>query len=356
MNIMANLFFALVMTLVSFCLFAQQNTEEDIFMVTYLHPQPVVTKGDSGTEDNIYGFEGGRAVKMKDGYHIFTTEMNGEPVWTVTRLAHWKSKDGIKWKRVSSLFESSGNFDGSDTHAALWSPMPTFNKITKRWNLTYVCYRSKPNTKEAWYRNYDGRIARAESILKGKKGIGGPYKEIEIMLQPDSLYPKLGLMGVDSFFPYQTNNGWYAFYGSSPEWNGLAQSPALTGPWKRLENLGVVTQHTENPIVTRLEDGRYVAFFDGCGVYQKFGYLISQDGVNWSNPIIIDLDEHPSKWWGLSRTPLGLINEGNGIYTLYFTAYNKNFYDIPGIWSAGTDEVFKGYFASIGMLKLKLKE
>ena len=34
--------------------------------------------------------------------------------------------------------------------------------------------------------------------------------------------------------------------------------------------------------------------------------------------------------------------------------YNKNFYQIPGIWEAKSDSVFDGYFASVGMIRLKL--
>ncbi|MBC8081352.1 MAG: hypothetical protein H7X86_13485, partial [Gorillibacterium sp.] len=86
----------------------------------------------------------------------------------------------------------------------------------------------------------------------------------------------------------------------------------------------------------------------------KFGYMLSSDGLEWSEPILIDLDQHPNKWWGLTRTPLGLVKEGNQTYTLYFSAYNLNFYDIPDIWSAKTDDVFNGYFASIGFIRLSL--
>lgn len=349
------IFAIIVLLFASPGLFGQQGIA-GIFEVTYLHPQPIISQRHKGVKSNIYGFEGGRAIKLKDGYHLFTTELNGKPVWTVTRLAHWKSKDGINWQRVSTLFTSTGNFDGTDTHAALWSPMPVYDSASGYWLLTFVCYRSKPNTKDNWYRNYDGRIALAKSTVKGDTGINGPYIETAIIMESDTSSPKFGIMGIDSFSPYLLNDGWYSFYGSSPEWNGLVKSGSINGPWTRLTKPGMVSEHTENPIVTKLEDGRYVAFFDGCGVYQRFGYLLSADGKNWEKPVIIDLDNHTGKWWGLTRTPLGLIGEGNGNYTLYFTAYNKNFYTIPGIWSAGTDDVFDGFFASVGMMKLKLKK
>ena len=333
----------------------KQFTQDTLFDVVYLHNQPVITKTDKGTDDNLYGFEGGRALKLNGEYHLFTTEMSGLPIWTKTRLAHWKSNDGLNWKRISTLFESSGNFDGTDTHACLWSPMPTFDETQNRWVLTYVAYRSKPNTDEDWYRNYDGRIAIAVSETAGIKGIDGPYKEKNILMKPGEYSaPWEGLMGVDSFFPFSVGNSWFAFYGSSPESNGLAKSDSLFGPWSRISMKKPVSRHTENPIVTKLDDGRFIAFFDGCGQYQRFGYMLSDDGLHWSQPQIIDQNEHPSKWWGLTRTPLGLISEGKNNYTLFFTAYNKNFYDIPGIWSAKSDSVFDGFFASVGMLKLRI--
>ncbi len=337
-----------------FELHAQIHDSAAIFEVVNVFPKPLITQGDAGTQNNRYGFEGGRVIKLKETYYIFTTEMSGLPIWGKTRLSAWKSGDGIKWSRVSTIFESSGEFEGMDTHAALWSPMPTFDNEKDRWVLTYVCYRSKPNTDKDWFRNYDGRIALAISSKKGIDGICGPYKELGSVMEPDTLKPWLGLMGVDSFFPYQANGRWMAFYGSSPEWNGLAEAPKLQGPWKRLLTAGVVSEHTENPIVQKLKNNLYVAFFDGCGVYQKFGYLLSVDGIHWSKPIIIDLDKNPDKWWGLSRTPLGFTEEADGTYILFFTAYNKNFYQIPGIWQAKSDTVFDGFFASVGRITLKL--
>ena len=50
-------------------------------------------------------------------------------------------------------------------------------------------HRSKPNTPDKWYRNYDGIIALAVSEVKGKKGIGGPYNEKAIIMEPDTAEP-----------------------------------------------------------------------------------------------------------------------------------------------------------------------
>ncbi|TVR56830.1 MAG: hypothetical protein EA426_13195 [Spirochaetaceae bacterium] len=326
-----------------------------LFTVKNLYRTPVITKTDSGTEANTYGFEGGRALKVDGTYHLFTTEMSGTPIWTKTKLAHWSSSDGFEWRRVSTIMESSGNFDGSDRYACLWSPMPTFDDERDRWALTYVCYRSKPNTEEEWYRNYDGRIAPAVSGTPGRAGVAGPYEQTGIIMEPGSdSAPWEGLMGVDSFFPYRVGSIWLAWYGSSPELNGLAEAPSLSGPWRRITTDRPVSRHTENPVVTMLPDGRFVAVFDGCGHHQKMGYMVSDDGRAWSEPVLLELDSHPDRWWGLTRTPLGLIEEDDGTFTLFFTAYNRNFYEIPGIWSAKSDTVFDGYFASLGRVSLEL--
>jgi hypothetical protein len=319
---------------------------------------PVLTRSDAGTEGNGHGFEGGRAFKFGGEYHLFMTEMIGEPKWTRTRLAHWSSGDRRKWTRRSTLMASSGDFSGTDPRASLWSPMPVYDSAQGRWSMTYVAYRSKPNTKDTWYENYEGRIWRAVSTITEFGGFGGPYEDAGILLEPGADAASWeGLMGVDSFFPYAVGDRWLALYGSSPERNGLAEAAALAGPWKRISRTPV-TQHMENPLVTRLEDGRYVAFFDGCGTYQRFGYLVSDDGLNWSKPVIIDIEQEPAKvkkWWGLTRTPLGLIQESTDTFTLFFTAYNKNFYDVPGIWAVNDQGIFRDYFASVGYVELRLR-
>ena len=336
-------------------LLQQEYSEQDIFELIWVNDLPVITQGDAGTENNHYGFEGGCAIKYNNTYHIFTTEMYGNPLWTRTRLAHWKSRDGFSWDRVSTIFESTGDFTGSDPRACLWSPMVTYDARKERWVLTYVAYNSKPNTKEAWYRNHNGKIWMAGSETKGFGGLNGPYKDYSIILQPGSASDQWeGLMGTDSFFPFPACGGWLAFYGSSPESVGLAASPKLEGPWIRKTEVNPVRKHIENPLVTRLKDGRYVALFDGCGQNRKIGYMTSEDGIHWSEEIFIHLEDKTDPWWGLTRTPLGLIQESEDLYTVFFTAYNKDFYEIPDVWQTNDDAAFDGYYASIGMFRLRL--
>jgi hypothetical protein len=327
-----------------------KSVTDPIFEIIDGTDQPVITKGDPGTESNKFGFEGGCALKYGNAYHIFTTEMYGNPVWTQTKLAHWVSRDGLDWVREATLFQSTGDFTGEDPRAALWSPMANYDPEKERWVLTYVAYNSSPKK-----RNGNGKIWMALSEKPGFGGLSGPYTDSLIILQagPESDDWE-GNMGVCSFYPFPVGNGWMAFYGSSPEVVGLASAPALIGPWERMTDINPVSRHIENPLVTRLKDGRYIAFFDGCSKTRKIGYMISFDGINWSEQIFIDSPKNMKEWWGLTRTPLGLIQESEDIFTLYFTAYNKNFYEIPGIWQSDFDSTLVGYYASVGKFTLKL--
>lgn len=56
-------------------------------------------------------------LKIDGAYHLFTSEMVGEPMWLKMKIAHWISTDGKAFTRRSTLFESSGNYDGSDERA-----------------------------------------------------------------------------------------------------------------------------------------------------------------------------------------------------------------------------------------------
>jgi hypothetical protein len=315
---------------------------------------PLIKKGDLGTEENEHGFEGGSVVKLNGTYHLFTSEMVGDPLWVKMKLAHWTSRDERAWKRVSTLYESSGNFDGTDPRAALWAPMPVFNYKDDHWELFYVAYRSQPDTAEKWLINFEGRIWRAVSTRPGVDGIGGPYKDVGVVLEPgkDS-DPWEGLQGTDSFYPFRVGDRWYGFYGSAKTevkpvlyWKvGLVSAPALSGPWKRLSAHNPVpldSQHgVETPIVTRLKNGLFIAVFDSVGPTDQIGYALSEDGVEWGKAKYLLLDR--SKLWTSDvRTPLGLIPEDDGTFTLFYTGYLK--------------ESKVGVLGGLGMLTLELRD
>ncbi|HEY4764107.1 MAG TPA: hypothetical protein VIH75_10560, partial [Candidatus Sulfotelmatobacter sp.] len=62
-----------------------------------------MTVKSEGAKGNKYGFEGGRVLKLNGTYHLFTSEMMGDPHWVKMRLAHWVSQDRLHWKRLATL-------------------------------------------------------------------------------------------------------------------------------------------------------------------------------------------------------------------------------------------------------------
>jgi hypothetical protein len=300
-------------------------------IVSHQLDQPILTIASPGAEGNKYGFEGGRVLKLDGTYHLFTSEMIGDPHWVKMRLAHWTSQDRVKWKRKSTLFQSSGDFTGKDQRAALWSPMPVYDEAEGLWNLFYVAYQCAPDTQKEWLTNHEGRIWRAVSKVRGPGGIGGPYTNVGVVLQRDKdSDPWEGLQGTDSFFPYRVGNRWYAFYGTAHTetlpiqlWQvGLASAPTLAGPWKRCSDLNPSTiQKTfiENPIVTKLADGTYALVYDNH-VDHSVGYSFSKDGIHWSAGKVLTVQSAKGIWASEVRTPLGLIPEGNDSFLMFYTA------------------------------------
>jgi len=324
--------------------------EYAVLTLVEAHDTPVMTRDSPGAEGNKYGFEGGTVVKVGDTYHMTPTEVVGDPQAVKTRMAHWTSKDRIHWTRVSTLYESSGAHDGTDPRASLWAPMPVYDAAGERWNLFYVAYNSLPDTPTVWWGNFDGQIWRAVSQVKGRAGIGGPYKDVGVILKPDAeSEPWEGLQGTDSIYPYRVGDGWYGFYGSAnteklpiEHWRvGLAKANSLAGPWKRVPELNPVQLETifaENPIVTRAADGTYLAVYARSTVPTAdnpttLGYSVSRDGIHWSKGVGVDLQPTANvRWASRINTPLGLIAEGNDTFTLFYTGFvDKPFYENVGL-------------------------
>ena len=321
----------------------------------------VLSIRSEGAEGNKYGFEGGRVIKLKGTYHLFTSEMVGDPHWVKMKLAHWVSSDRLHWTRESTLAESSGDFTGKDQRAALWSPLPVFDPGANRWNLFYVAYQAAPDTSKEWLTNHEGRIWRAVSNRAGIEGIGGPYTDAGVILQRgrDSDTWE-GLQGTDSFFPYWAGGQWYALYGSAhteklpiSSWQvGLAKATNLAGPWTRCTDLNPLTvepRFIENPIVNQLDDGSYVAVYD-TDAPNAIGYTFSADGVHWSSGQHLIVQEGKGVWATEVRTPLGLIGEGKDSFTLFYTANEK----ITGKQADGNG--INSTPGSIGMVDVKLQK
>lgn len=295
----------------------------------------VIHRGSPGTEEIFYGLEGGRVVKLGSTYHMMTAEMVGEPYCVNMRLGHWCSADGISWQRLGTIRQSDGDFTGTSQRAAVWGPMPVFHQEDNRWHLFYVCYKGKPSEPDKSNAGFDGVIQHAVSDTEGIEGFGGPYTDLEIILRydvdPDSWE---GHQGVDSFFPYQIGDTWYGFYGSATtqqmstcQWQvGLARAERIEGPWSRMSDRNPVDLRSfaENPIVSRLDNGVYIAIVDGGPWVNKMGYTLSWDGVNWCPLRHFELEPAVKKWWRMMRTPLSLIPEEDGTYTMFFTAFKDD--------------------------------
>jgi hypothetical protein len=324
------------------------------------HPEPVITVRSPGAEGNKYGFEGGRVVKLGRTYHLFVSEMIGDPIWVKMRLAHWQSDDRLHWTRVATLFESSGEFEGKDPRAALWSPLPVYDESEQEWNLFYVAYHAEPNTPQQFRMNEKGTIWRAVSQLKGRDGIGGPYKDASVVMEPGpDAEDWEGLQGADSFFPYRVGTGWVALYGSAntesipiQHWRvGLASAAVLRGPWLRRHgpNLPIEPTFIENPIVETLPDGSYGAVYDTTTDPDAIGFTWSKDGVEWSAGQTVAIQPSKGKWAPEVRTPLGLVREDDGTYTVFYTGFEQ-----PADWTALMAGKPANTFA-IGFVRVRLQ-
>lgn len=317
------------------------------FKVIQIRDTPVIDAANPDAKDNKFGFEDGMAVKIHGVYHLIVDEMAGDPMWVKMRIAHWTSPDAIHWKRIATLKETSGK-PKSETglpYESLWGSNIAYDKKQNRWNMFYVAYDNGGAS--------GGRIWRAISEIPGRDGVGGPYKDIGIILQPDAhSQPWEGDQGTDSFFPYQVGMRWLALYGSHESsryaWQvGLAQASSLAGPWTRYPEgnpLPIEPIMIENPIVTRI--GRlYVEVHDMDVNGPNFsrdahnvGFSSSPDGLHWSAAGRIEVQpEGPANWSRCIRTPLGLIPEGHDEFTLLYTG-----------------EVKKGGYFAVGMVRLKI--
>lgn len=330
-----------------------------LFTILGGEDRPVVDEGMPGTETIQGGFEGGQLIKVGDTYHMFPTERAGEAGHPAkydrikTRIGHWTSRDAIHWERRSTLYQASGVYavahddnPMNDRRAAIWSYMPIFNRERNRWQGHYLAYTCDsvvaPN-------HSFGRIWRCESEVEGIEGIGGPYRDCGIVIEPgqDSQLWE-GRQGVASFFPYRAGERWYAFIsgaypyetkedyplgGKPTKWYvGLAEAENLEGPWTRMKELNPITsihpRFVENPIVSQLPNGLYIAVFDGgpewLNLPNMLAYTLSRDGIHWSEAHYLPIDTKVAKWWDTMRTPLGLIPEGDDVYTIIYAAIDNS--------------------------------
>ena len=324
------------------------------------HPTPVLTTRSPGAEGIRYGFEGGRVVKVKGTYHLFTSEMAGDPIWVRMRLGHWTSRDRLAWERASTVAESSGEFEGKDPRAALWSPLPVWDAASDRWSLFYVAYRSKPSDGTRFLLNHAGEIWRAVSRTPGEDGIRGPFDDVGVVMRPgpDSLAWE-GLQGTDSFFPWPVAGKWRALYGSARtetkpigHWLvGPAEADTLAGPWRRVpaDNPAPLEKRfIENPIVTEAPGGGFLVVYDSEGA-DAIGWGYSADGVRWGAGERLRVQPRAGEWAKDVRTPLGLVPEGDDRFSLFYTGFEQT----PD-WARMLDEAKGRETCAVGFVELRL--
>jgi hypothetical protein len=298
------------------------------------HPTPVLTTRTPGADGIRWGFEGGRVVKVGGTYHLFTSEMVDDPMWVRMRLGHWTSVDRLSWNRAATVYESSGEYEGQDPRAALWSPLPVWDDTRNLWNLFYVAYRSPPGDGERFLSNHDGHIWRSVSRTPGRDGISGPWQDLGVVMKPgkDSLDWE-GLQGTDSFFPWRVGGQWRAFYGSArtetmpiEHWLvGPAAAPALAGPWRRVEEDNpspIEPRFIENPIVSPAPGGGWLVVYDSEDA-DTIGWSYSGDGILWEPGRRLVVQPEPGAWAKDVRTAMGLVYEGGNRFTLFYTGFEQ---------------------------------
>lgn len=365
---MRHIIYLFAFILLASCSTKTHGSLEAILQPIELHPQPVIGKTTDGTQNNKFGFEGGTAHKVNGKYYLFSTEVFDNPKTSAVRMAEWVSEDGLNFKKHQVLMETNMDWNDTTYNMAPWSPMVVYDDKAEKWNLFYVGYKRKPNATDVW--NMSGKIRRLEASVKGVEGIASKFLNQGFIDFPGSPDKWEGPAEIVSFYPYKAGNDWYAFYGSNsaPEfidpqskpqennaakilfWVGLAKSTqnSLTGTWVRETKTNPVLMDSvfmENPIVTRIKENLYVCIYDGANKHE-ISYALSKDGINWGKEKLIQIKDAP-KWLNETRTPLCLIDEGNDIYTIYFTAFDGvNPDKTPPLWHDG--------FGNVGRLKVKL--
>ncbi|MEP0367376.1 MAG: hypothetical protein ABJN36_04490 [Cyclobacteriaceae bacterium] len=318
------------------CLSAQEKLSDKKLRLISEQPNPVIdiNHQDVITTNNQAGFETGQVVKIDGTYHMFVNEMFFRPHRDL-RIAYWTSNNANDWKRQNTIVESIPGRSASNPRSEVWVTGVEFNEDENSWNIFYVAYRAGDAKKGEYARSdYQGRIWRAKSVLEGKDGIAGPYADMGIVLEPDkNSQPWEGQQAVATFNPFKVGALWYAFYDGhnyipmGPWPVGLATSPRLGGPWKRMSEdinpIPIAEQFIENPQVTELKNGGYLAIFDSFGDHE-IAYSLSDDGLRWSPESRIKIQTTNEPWASYGdhamRTPLCAIEEEDGTFTVIYTA------------------------------------
>ncbi|HLP38191.1 hypothetical protein [Lacibacter sp.] len=325
-----------------------------------LYPKPVIDQAHPDAADVKFGFEGGTAHKVAGTYYLFTTEIFDTPKTAAVRLAVWKSRNGITFKKHSVIVSTNRDWNDTTNRMSPWSPMAVFDTERNVWSVFHVGYRRKSNSTNVF--NMSGRIFRYDSKVKGIRGIGGPYVEggwLDIDKKPDWFE---GPGEIVSFYPYKIGKEWWGFYGANSVPNhvdavgnvnpnaknifyaALVKSQGiLTDKWVRQSQLNPVLidpEFVENSVVTKIHDSLYINLYDGANKHE-ISYACSKDGIHWGKEQLIEIPDAPLDIKH-TRTPLCLIREKDGLYSIYFTAFDgKNPDKVEPLWHNGYGKVWR---------------
>lgn len=134
-----------------------------------------------------------------------------------------------------------------------------------------------------------------------------------------------------------------------PDASKLGTASDQSAPAKKATRLQLELVGTEPVPVTGKE--YWTVIFDflkpevTTGTNSHVGFSFSEDGLKWPtrNAQLIDLEQGlpagTNAWWRAIRVPHQLIDEGNGLFTCFFSAYDK-----------------QGEFESIGKATFRVKE
>jgi len=335
-------------------------------------PAPVIGVNHPDAKDIPAGFEAGTTVKVtidgKSAYHLISTSMEsfGATRWADFRTEHWISEDGNTWRRHKILFRP-----GKNPETGLWEltagPIWFFDEREDRWYIyfDFLAHDRRRN----WATPL--QLHRAGAKTKGMAGINGEFDYPGTVVAPSGIAHPTDAEVSSIGMPYQAADGkWYTFIGggtkpfnaTSGKWWVLIvkakgpEGPFIFMPEHAPEPFMAPTGFVENPMISKIKGpvtGKeyWTIVFDylkpevTTGKSSQIGFSCSEDGLTWpvKNAQIIDLDKGlpagTNAWWRCTRVPHQLVDEGNGLYTCFFSAYDK-----------------EGQFQSIGKATLRVKE
>ncbi len=335
-------------------------------------PVPVIGAQHPDAMDIPAGFEAGTTVKVtllgKSTYHMVSTTMEtfGDTRWAYMRTEHWTSDDGNQWRRHKILFRP-----GKNPETGLWeltaSPFFFFDETEDRW-FVYFNFLAYDRIR-SW--NTPTLLRRAGAKTQGMEGINGEFEYPGQIVAPSGIAHPTDAAASSISPPFQASDGkWYAFLGGGPKpfnptsgrwWVLIVKANRPQGPFIYMPNHAPEpfmdpTGFVENPLITKIKgpvSGKeyWTVIFNylkpevETGQNSMIGFSCSEDGLNWpvGNAQIIDmahgLPAGTPAWWRAIRVPHQLIDEGDGLFTCFFSAYDK-----------------QGEFESIGKATLRVKE